>query len=199
MNSKSFTRSFIYLIIAAFSFCIISFRLSNEPTLEFKIMVINLKTLDSVYKSGVTNIVFQHSNGKGADAGRRRKYHLIAFAKESDGSYARIPEETFFVNRTMNPMFTPITIKGDGVTSNFGNLTLQKDSLPQPPDTSYHFLILIPDVYNLDDDSRPLDREYVYYKMYFAKGQNDLPTSTEAFLVIPIANSLNPSPPRKAE
>ncbi len=196
MKYKPLTFLLVYLLVTIVLVGNSSFN-ELEPTLKFKVMVINKKYLmDSLFNNGIPEVVFQHRNGKGNDANRRRKFHLIAYAEKADRSFSPIDEKLLFEKRTKDPLWIDMTIKNDGVTGNFGNLNFKKADFTDDPD--YKYILLVPEVYNLDDDSKPMDREYIHYKMYFTNDINDYPSSQNmvAKLVVPIPISLNPSPPR---
>ncbi len=165
-----------------------------EPVLKFKTMVISKGyLLSTVFTGDVSEVVFQHKNARGGGEGAtRHRYHLIAYAKHSDGTFTKINQASLFVNRTTPPLFTTISISGQGATSNFGNLNLKKTSITsEDPGAAYGYIVLEPEL--LSDD-----KDYIRYKMYFAETPNDDDTNNNKLIkrTITISFALNPSPPR---
>lgn len=197
MKQNLLKKFIIYFPLFIFLIFTTSFKVPfAEPILQFKIMVIKRSVLQGLFDNGVNQIIFQHTSKRATQtAGKRHKYHLIAYYKGIDGLYTQV-NTTFFVARTTEPKFVDITIAGDGATSNFGNMTLEKATIPNE-DPKYKFIILYPEVFN-EDAQGDGDPDYVHYKLYFAETKEDLPTEEKIkFRAIkPILVSLNPSPPR---
>ncbi len=163
----------------------------TDSVLKFKIMVIKRDPLDSLFRAGITEIVFQTKNPTGEGA-TRLKYHLVAYAKKRNGNYIKI-NNILFARRTHDKFEEIKADDGDGFTSSFGNLVLHQNDFPATTEAGLRYIILRPEKY--DDDM-----DYVSYEGFYATTPDDDITTKQIRekTVVPAGFSINPSPPRNS-
>lgn len=158
--------------------------------LSFKKVVIISARLKELMASGVRYIIFQHINKKGDEDSHhhRHKYKLTAYYLEGT-SYVKV---TGFFYNYEPPVFIDIEIGNEATNESFGNLVLDTKDLPSVDIAKYKYLILMPVIFQDDDD-------YVSYKMYYAETPEDALTekNIEEEQVVPVQKPLDPSPPAR--